>query len=140
MVVSLHVVVGNWILGPLFAPVNPTCSGQLSLLSPWSLWPKDLFIIIHKYTTAVIGRARRGHQIRLRMVVSHHVVPGICTQDFWKSSQCSYLLSHLTTPLRFVLRGYFFWMLPQDPSTGIPKDGLPGSPHTPTAGDPGAGE
>jgi hypothetical protein len=34
----------------------------------------DLFIIISKYTVAVF---RRGHQISLRMVVSHHVVAGI---------------------------------------------------------------
>jgi hypothetical protein len=36
---------------------------------------KDLFIIMCKYT--VFRRTRRGHQISLRMVVSHHVVAGI---------------------------------------------------------------
>ena len=35
------------------------------------------------------------------MVVSHHVVPGIWTEDLWKSSQCSYLLSHLASPCFF---------------------------------------
>jgi hypothetical protein len=57
MVVSLHVVAR---------------SGQ-----PRSLRPKDLFIIIHKYTVAVFTHTRRGRQISLRVVVSHHVVAGI---------------------------------------------------------------
>jgi hypothetical protein len=35
---------------------------------------KDLFIIISKYTVAVF---RRGHQITLQVVVSHHMVAGI---------------------------------------------------------------
>jgi hypothetical protein len=41
---------------------------------------KDLFIylfIIRKYTVAVFKHSRRGSQISLRMVVSHHVVAGI---------------------------------------------------------------
>jgi hypothetical protein len=33
--------------------------------------------IICKYTVAVLRHSRRGHQISLRMVVSHHVVAGI---------------------------------------------------------------
>jgi hypothetical protein len=76
MVVSLHVVIGNWILGPLLAPVNPARSH-----SP--CWPrsKDLFIIIHKYTVATFRRTRKGRQISFRVVVSHHVVAGIWTQD-----------------------------------------------------------
>jgi hypothetical protein len=56
---------------------------------------KDLLIIIYKYTVAVFRHTRRGHQISLRVVVSHHVVAGIWTQDPQKSSQCSYPLSHL---------------------------------------------
>jgi hypothetical protein len=80
MVVSLHVIVGNWILGPLLAPVGPTCSSQLCSLSPCSLWAKDLFIIIHKYTVAVFRRTRRGRQISLQVVVSHRVVAGISNQ------------------------------------------------------------
>jgi hypothetical protein len=35
-----------------------------------------LFIIC-KYTVAVFRHSRRGHQISLQMVVSHHVVAGI---------------------------------------------------------------
>jgi hypothetical protein len=35
------------------------------------------FIIICKYTVAVFRHARRGRQISLQMVVSHHVVAGI---------------------------------------------------------------
>jgi hypothetical protein len=50
---------------------------------------KVLFIIIHKYIVAVFRCTRRGHQISLGMVVSHHVVAGILTQDLRKSSRCS---------------------------------------------------
>jgi hypothetical protein len=38
---------------------------------------KDLFIIICKYTVAVVAHTRRGYQITLRVVVSQHVVAGI---------------------------------------------------------------
>jgi hypothetical protein len=58
---------------------------------------KDLFIVC-KYTVAVFRHTRRGHQISFQVVVSHHVVAGIWTQDLWKSSQCSYPLSHLASP------------------------------------------
>jgi hypothetical protein len=95
---------GCWELnfGPLPTLVNPARSGR-----PTRFWSKDLFIIIHKYTVAVFRYTRRGHQISLRVVVSHHVVAGIWTQDLWKSSQCSYLLSHLTSP-QHLLRTQFF--------------------------------
>jgi hypothetical protein len=46
---------------------------------------KKIFIIC-KYTVAVFRHSRRGSQISLWMVVSHHVVAGIWTQDLWKSS------------------------------------------------------
>ena len=39
------------------------------------------YIIVFRHT-------RRGHQIRLQMFVSHHVVAGNWTKDLWKSSQC----------------------------------------------------
>jgi hypothetical protein len=45
-----------------------------------------LFIIC-KYTVAVFRHSRRGSQISLWMVVSHHVVSGIWTPDLWKSSR-----------------------------------------------------
>ena len=80
-------------LGPLLALVCPAHSCHLCSFSPFSLKPKDLFIIIHKYTVADF---RRGHQISLQVVVNHCVVARIWTQDLWKSSQCSYTLSHLT--------------------------------------------
>jgi hypothetical protein len=54
--------------------------------------------IICKYAVAVFRHSRRGCQISLRMVVSHHVVAGIWTQDLRKSSRWSYLLNHLTIP------------------------------------------
>jgi hypothetical protein len=37
---------------------------------------KDLFVYF-KYTVADFRHTRRGHQISLQMVVSHHVVAGI---------------------------------------------------------------
>jgi hypothetical protein len=38
---------------------------------------KKLFIIINAYIVAVFSYIRRGLQISLQMVVSHHVVAGI---------------------------------------------------------------
>ena len=38
---------------------------------------KIYLLIICKYTVAVFRHSRRGSQISLRMVVSHHVVAGI---------------------------------------------------------------
>jgi hypothetical protein len=38
---------------------------------------KIYLFIICKYTIAVFRHTRRGHQISLRVVVSHHVVAGI---------------------------------------------------------------
>jgi hypothetical protein len=48
---------------------------------------KIYLFIICKYTVAVLRHSRRGSQISLRMVVSHHVVAGIWTPDLWKSSR-----------------------------------------------------
>jgi hypothetical protein len=59
-----------WLLGIEFR--TSACSGQ-----PRSLRPKDLFIIINKYTVAVFRHARKGSQIPLQMAVSHHVVAEI---------------------------------------------------------------
>jgi hypothetical protein len=42
----------------------------------FSLRPKDFFIIC-KYSVALSRHSRRGHQISLWLVVSHHVVTGI---------------------------------------------------------------
>jgi len=36
-----------------------------------------IYLFICKYTVAVFRHTRRGHQIPLQMVVSHHVVAGI---------------------------------------------------------------
>jgi hypothetical protein len=58
-------------------PATVNTSGQPRSLSPCSLWPKDSFLIISKYTVAVFRCARRGCQVSLRVVVSHHVVAGI---------------------------------------------------------------
>ena len=71
--------------------INVRCYARLYfiLFFFFSLRPKDLNIIIHKYTVAIFRHTRRGHQISLQMAVSHHVFAGIWTQDLWKSSQRS---------------------------------------------------
>jgi hypothetical protein len=48
---------------------------------------KIYLLIMCKYTVAVFSHTREESQILLRMVVSHHVVAGICTKDLWKSSR-----------------------------------------------------
>jgi hypothetical protein len=48
---------------------------------------KMYLFIICKYTVAVFRHSRRGSQILLQMVVSHHVVAGIWTPDLRKSSR-----------------------------------------------------
>ena len=63
------------------------------------LFFKIYLFIICKYAVAVFRHPRRGRQISLRIVVSHYVIAGIWTQDLQKSSQYSYLLSHLSSPL-----------------------------------------
>jgi hypothetical protein len=55
-------------LGPPLAPINPARSSP-----PCSLRPRDL-LIIHMYTVADFRHTRRGRQISLQVVVSHHVV------------------------------------------------------------------
>jgi hypothetical protein len=87
-----------WLLGIEFR--TSACSGQPHSL----LQPKDLLIIINKYTVAVFRHTRRGHQILLWVIVSYHVAAEIWTQDLQKNSQCSYLLSHLASPYLSVFR------------------------------------
>ena len=54
-------VVGNWnFLGPLLDLVSPAHSGQLCSLSPCSLGPNDLFIIIYRYIVAVFRCPEEG--------------------------------------------------------------------------------
>jgi hypothetical protein len=42
-------------------------------------------LYVYEYTVAVFRHTRRGHQIPLQMVVSHHVVAGNWTQDLWRA-------------------------------------------------------
>jgi hypothetical protein len=63
------------------------------------------------YTVAVFRHTRRGHQIPLQMVVSHHVVAGIFTQDLWKSSQCFFCFVLLCFVLFCFVFGFGFWFL-----------------------------
>jgi hypothetical protein len=54
--------------------LSPSLPPSLPLSLPSFL--KIYLFIIHKYTVAVFRLSRRGHQILLQMVVSHHVVAG----------------------------------------------------------------
>jgi hypothetical protein len=58
----------------------------LALVSPWTFF---FLRFIYLFYVSVHCHTRRGHQIPLQMVVSHHVVVGIWIQDLWKNSQCS---------------------------------------------------
>jgi hypothetical protein len=62
---------------------------------------------VYEYTVAVFRHTRRGHQIPLQLVVSHHVVAGTWTQDFWKSKQPVLLTIQPSLQLSF------FWFLRQ---------------------------
>ena len=68
----------------------PSLLGSLSsshFLFLFFFFLKIYLLIICKYTVAVFRHSRRGSQISLRMVVSHHVVAGIWTLDLRKSSR-----------------------------------------------------
>ena len=52
---------------------------------------KIYLLITCKYTVADFRHTRRGWQISLWVVVSHHVVAGFWTQDLRKGSQCNIL-------------------------------------------------
>jgi hypothetical protein len=42
---------------------------------------KIYLFYVYKYTVTVFGHTRRGHQLSLQMVVSHHVVAGNCNSE-----------------------------------------------------------
>ena len=48
-----------------------------------------LFLFIWVHCSCLQTHSRRVHWVPLQIAVSHHVVAGNWTQDFWKSSQCS---------------------------------------------------
>ena len=112
MVVSLHVVVGNWTLGPLLVLVNPACS--ISACSG----PK-IYFIIHKYTIPDFRCSRRGHQISLHSVVSQcgcwDLNPGplgeqwvlLPTEPSCQPQPFSFFLSFFLFFLSFVLFTHF---------------------------------
>jgi hypothetical protein len=68
-------LLGIEFLGCLHALVGPTRSGQLHLLSPCLLEPKNLFINIHKYTVA-----DQMHQKRVSGLIMGGCEPPCC---FW---------------------------------------------------------
>jgi hypothetical protein len=65
--------------------------------------------IIWKYIVAVFRHSRRGSQISLQMVVSHHVVAGIWTLDLRKSSWVLLPTEPSHQPYKF-----YKWAMPPD--------------------------
>jgi hypothetical protein len=75
---SNHMVICNG--DPMPSPGVSDDSGQgthIHEMSKYIFFLKIYLFIICKYTVAVFRHTRRGSQILLRMVVSHHVVAGI---------------------------------------------------------------
>jgi hypothetical protein len=62
---------------------NPLTSAfsVLELLDNLDFFFKDLFYL-YEYTVALFRHTRRGHQIPLQVVVSHHVVAGNLNSGF----------------------------------------------------------
>jgi hypothetical protein len=78
-------------------------------------WLMIDWLIIYKHTVAVFSHSRREHQIWLWMVVSHHVVAGIWTQDLREISR--YTLNCLAiSPAQLPL--FSSWCLSCGHSTG----------------------
>jgi hypothetical protein len=90
----------SWLFKGWLLPINwirPNPSPRLSRNRAWGhflflflfffFFFKIYLLIICKYTVAVFRHSRRGSQISLGMVVSHHVVAGIWTLDLRKSSR-----------------------------------------------------
>ena len=119
-----------WKLNFFFFFRISACSGQLHSPSPCLLQPKDIFIIIHIHTVYIYIYIYiywlQTHQKRASDLIMggceppcDHVVVGIGTQDLWKSSPCSYLMSHLIRPQIIPLNStpniqqykrYFWWV------------------------------
>ena len=63
----------------LFPEVLPStfclCYRPLAFF-PFSFFKKNYLFYVYEYTDTVFRHTRRGHQIPLQMVVSHHVVAG----------------------------------------------------------------
>jgi hypothetical protein len=61
----------------LNAPPDVIAKEELYFFNFNSLQDFIYLFCVYEYTVAVFRHTRRGHQISLQMVVSHHVVPGI---------------------------------------------------------------
>jgi hypothetical protein len=58
-----------------------------------------IYLFIFKYSIAIFRHTRRGHQISLQMVVSHHVVAGNLTQNSERTlEEQSVLLTRVISP------------------------------------------
>jgi hypothetical protein len=79
-------VIGLWVFDESWCLLGATHTFSKPHPNPPPFLNYYLFIIC-KYTVAVFRHSRRGRQISLQMVVSHHVVAGIWTPDLWKSSR-----------------------------------------------------
>jgi hypothetical protein len=63
----------------------PALLGWKEVTNIYMYFLKIYLCIICKYTVAVFRHSRRGQQISLRMVVSHHVVAGIELRTFGRA-------------------------------------------------------
>ena len=99
-------------------PRSVTAARTLSLFFIWIFKRFIHLFYVCEYIVVIFRHTRRGYQIPLlQMVVSHHVVAMNWTQDLWKSSQCSNLLSHLSSPQKHNFRRGV--VLTQEKSLGV---------------------
>jgi hypothetical protein len=71
-------------------PVEQYCSCKTSYSDSLSFFKVFIYLFyVCEYSVVVFRHTRRGHQIPLQMVLSHHVVAGDWTRDLQKNSLCS---------------------------------------------------
>ena len=83
------------------AHLLPRCSNFKSSTQYWLLLPWNTSNSLPTFTIFIkilFILSSACMQISLKAIVIHHVVAGKWTQDPWKNSQCSLLLSHLSSP------------------------------------------
>jgi hypothetical protein len=79
------------------------CVCVYATLCTWRshIFLKDLYYV-HEYTVAVFRHTRRGHQISYRWLWATMWLLGIELRTSGKSSQCSWPLSHLSSPQKII--------------------------------------
>jgi len=73
---------------------------------------KIYLFYVYEYAVAVFRHTRRGHQISLQMIESHHVFSGIWTQDLWKSRQSVLLtIEPSPQPHNQNFKNFIYWFI-----------------------------